>query len=497
MAISSNYVSLFRSSDPYEILISQMIEIERQPQYALQDERKNQDRLKKVMSDADSKISALHKLVKEFRDLFNSPFRGRGASVPQNASFSVSASDKAAYGAHTLDVQRLASADTRVSKQYTAGGNTLSSVFSGGPQTFTIQIAKPTADDPDHLEDISVTVDPQGTTDAEILKEISQAINQAMDEAVNAGTISNADRAIASVVNETSDTARLSLRSGKTGYENRLRFVDSDGGLLAALEVDRTTLHTGTGGGATVEVGTSEIDSALNSKFVLDGLTLYRSTNKVTDALDGLTLDLKKAGEGPYEFSIAADAEGIKNKVNDFIKKYNDLLIYIGAKSEVDADAGIRGDFAGDAAFRSLRYNMRNAVSQAVSGQNADAPKALTDLGIEIAKDGTLTLKDEKKLLDAVTKDASAVERLFAHDDGIATRLLDQLGQFVGTSGIINSRKKSIDTRLKRLDDRIKSWDAQLLQRESQLRSQYAKMQEVIASLQGQHQSLSSILGYY
>ena len=100
-------------------------------------------------------------------------------------------------------------------------------------------------------------------------------------------------------------------------------------------------------------------------------------------------------------------------------------------------------------------------------------------------------------------KDAGAVESLFANDgasaeeDGLAVRMLDRLQQFVGATGLVNERKKSLDTRIQRIDDRIKSWDQSLSQRETQLRTQFAKMQETIMMLQGQGQSLSGLLGYY
>ncbi len=499
-------VALYNANDPYEVLISQMIAIERQPQDLLKTQRKDQERLKNVMKDVDSRISALHKVAKELKDTFNSPFRGRTASAPSGAPFTVSAGDAAAFGAHTLQVDRLASADTRLSRQYAANGNALAA-YADTTQSFSIELYKPGAEGADEngLVSISVTADLTGkTNDADILSAVRSAINTAMEDAVTAGTITDSDKAVASVVRETSDTARLTLRSGETGYENRLRFTDSAGGLLAALEVtNESTRATPEGGGAVAAVGTGEMDSELNSKFTLDGLTLYRSSNAVSDAVDGLTIDLKKTDADPYEFSVATDGAGIKNKLNDFIKKYNDLLGYIAGKSAVDGDTGVRGDFAADSTFRDLRYSLRNDLSRQVGGQATGSPSMLADIGIEIGKDGTLSIKDEKKLLAAVEKDAGAVERLFSADgatsdaDGLAVRLTDRLERFVGAGGVVSSRSKAIDERLRRFDTRIKAWDERLSQKETQLRMQFAKMQETISILQGQGQSLSGILGYY
>ena len=112
------------------------------------------------------------------------------------------------------------------------------------------------------------------------------AINDAMQAAVTDGTLGREDVASASLVRETSDTARLTLRSGGTGFDNRLTFTDSADGLLGLLELDSAALADpeGAGGGQITAVGTDDQSSALNARFTLDGLTLYRSSNEVSDA---------------------------------------------------------------------------------------------------------------------------------------------------------------------------------------------------------------------
>lgn len=503
---SISSTNAYRADDPYEQLIASMISIERQPQNTLKAERAEQARMKGVIGDLDSKISALNKLVSTFTDLFTSPFQARAATGGSSSHFSVSAGDKAAYGAHTVQVERLAATDTRISAQLGRAGSTLAGFFTANgdaPQTISIGVGTPTADDPHARTDIAVTIDPADFTDASddgILKHISSAINAAMDAAVDDGTLTTGQKAAASVVNESSSTTRLSLRSGATGFSNRLTFTDSGNGLLDALDLldtaDPEKLATGTAGGQVKRVGTDEMDSDLTARFKLDGLTLYRNTNSVTDALEGVTLSLNGVGDAEQDFTVEPGADAIKKELDDFIKKYNDVLGYIENKSRIDGDSGTRGDFASDSTVRGLRFGMRNDLVRAVAGQGADAPKSITDLGIEIGKDGTLTLKDPDVLIAAVKKDAAGVQSLFSGDDGLAKRLETRLGQFTGATGLITARKKSYDDRLTRIDNRIKDWDERLTQREDQLRAQFAQMQQTIALLQGQQSAFQSYLYY-
>ena len=490
----SSINSAILADDPYEILISQMIQLESQPKFVLEARRTEADRFKAVLTDFDSKLSALHTLTKSFTDLFSNPFEGRTVSgVDETDGFSVSVTDQAAYGTHSLQIQRLASTDARVSKQFTSAGSDLVNFFStNGSQTFSIDVASPTTGDPNNRETISVTIDPVGTDDESILKEISAAIDTAMDDAVTAGTIKSTERASSSTVNETSTTARLSLRSGQTGFTNRLTFTDSGNGLLSLLEVNSASVVSGTSGGQITAIGTSETDSALNSQFILDGLTIYRDSNAVSDALEGITLSLSEVDATATDFTVEPDATGIEDVVKDFIEKFNDVMSYISGKANVDAESGTRGDFAGDSTITSLRFGMRSDMAFEVTGQPSGAISYLSDLGIEINTDGTLELKDSDVLIAAVRSDAGSVQSLFDGPDGIATRLTNRLEGFLGINGIIDSRQDALDDRITRLDDQIGRWDSLMAIRENQLRQQFARLQQVIAAFQGQQQLLNS-----
>lgn len=490
--VSSTY-SAVNADDPYELLIQSIVSIEGQPKTALEEQKAGQQKYKKVLSDFDSTLSSLHKLLKTFTDRFSTPFDDRTAVLPEGASFGVSTTEKAPFGTHTLQVERLAATDTRLSQQYTQAGTALSG-FVGQEQTFQIEVAEPTDADPNNRVFVPVTLTPSGTTDAEILQEVSTAINDAMGAAVQDGTISATARASASVVNETSDTARLSLRSGQTGYANRLAFQDSAGGLLAALQVDAAGVATGTGGGQVTAVGTSETDSMLNSKFQLDGLTLYRAGNTVSDALPGMTLTLRQTMDAPTDFSVEADDESIAKSIGDFIEQYNAALDFIQSKTNVDGDLEVRGALAGDSAVRSLRFSMRQDVVTQVTGLPPGAPSFITELGIAIGNDGTLSLDDEDQLIEAIESDPSAVQAFFGGDDGVATRLFARVDAMLGPSGVLDGRIDSVDEGIRRLDDRIQDWDERLSLRENTLRQQYAKLQETIVLLQGQQSSLSGFL---
>jgi flagellar hook-associated protein 2 len=295
------------------------------------------------------------------------------------------------------------------------------------------------------------------------------------------------------VVNETSTTARLSLRSGDTGYTNRLEFTADPDGVLAAIGVNTNALAAGNNGGYTTLVGTSEETSELNSKFELDGLTIYRDSNLITDALEGVSLTLREVTTDAADFTVTPDASGIEEEINDFIQKYNDVLSYIKSKSVVDGDTGARGAFAGDRTFMSLRLDMREDMVRLVDDQPDGAPEQITDLGFKVNTDGSLKLEDADALIAAVEADPDAVRSFFAGDDGVAARLVDRLENYLGFSGIVRERQRNLDDRIRSINHDIADEEDRLARREVRLRAEFARLQEALVLYQGQAASLGAI----
>lgn len=487
-------MSGLRLESQYEPLIQAIVNFERQPQRVLQDQRRAVDRQISALSTLDSRVSALNTMLTDFADPFGDALRGRVVTGGDEDAYAVTATDDAPPGSHSLEVHRLAQADTRLTRQFAKAGTDLRAFFdANGAQTFGIEIAAPTDDDPGARQTVSVTVDPDGATDGDILGQIRTAVNEALGQAVEDETITRQQRPSLSNVSETSGTARLSLRSAETGYTGRLAFSDSAGGLLALLEIGSDQLASGTGGGQVTAVGTSEEASALSSSFTLNGLTMYRDDNTVSDALDGLTLTLSKAGTGASSFSVDADTQGIEDQVKSFVETYNSVIGYVNEQSKIDADTGFRGTLSNDDLARGLRSRLRTVAIG--SSEAGGALARLSDLGIEIERDGTLTLAEPDRLKDIVTTDPAAVSVLFgADEDSLGSQMQAQIEDYVGSNGVFSQRKKVNDGRIDRLDDQIDAFDVRMERRENSLRDEYARLEETIRQLQTQQ---ATFLSFY
>ena len=479
----------------YQTIINQTLQIEAERLRTLEDQRSALEKKENVISDFDSKLNALHNDLESLTSEVSNPFSAMSGEVADDAGFTLSATSQAQSGAHSLTVNRLAKTDTRVSKDYLGSGGDLRTFFdANGAQTFSIEVASPTDADPANREATSVTVNPTGTSNEEILGEIRTAIDDAMDSAANNDRISTDEKGTISVIKETSSDARLSLQGGKTGFANRLQFTDSGAGLLAELGLTSNQQATGTAGGWITDPGTDEETSQLNAKFELDGLTLYRSSNTVDDALNGITLNLNEVKGTSEQFSITADKKSITDKVKSFIEKYNSTLGFIKEKGRVNGESGYRGPMASDFLFTGLRLDMREIAASQVASQPDGDPSTLKEIGIEINDDGTLNLSDETKLVQAIENGASSVQSLFNASDGIGARLVEKIDQFVSSDGFIDQRQDSYDFKMESLDDRINQEDQRLQQRQQQLAQEFSALYSHQQQFMQQQQAVGGLL---
>ncbi|BCD99292.1 flagellar filament capping protein FliD [Marinagarivorans cellulosilyticus] len=142
-----------------------------------------------------------------------------------------------------------------------------------------------------------------------------------------------------------------------------------------------------------------------DATLVVNSLTVNRSTNSVTDVVDGLTLDLLKSSPGEIiSVTVSDDIEFAKQTTRDFVDAYNALLEELEPVIGYDEENEQYGSLVNDSLAKSVVGQMRNIFASSVTGLPEDATfKALTNLGIRTELDGTLSITDKE--FDAAFKD--------------------------------------------------------------------------------------------
>ena len=316
-------------------------------------------------------------------------FTGVAASITDTTLASVSATSKAVTGSHSMEIQTLAQSQKLKSANFATTGTTIGSgtmtiqfgTYSGG--TFTLN--------PDKAAQ-SITISPNNSS----LAGIRDAINLA-----DAGVT-------ASIVNDGSGN-RLVIASEDTGLSNALKITttDADGNNTDNAGLSQLVYDASTGGTTNL----AETVSASNATLVIDGISISKASNKITDALEGVTLDLLKTNVGSTTtLNLTRDTASIQGAITGFVKSFNDLNKTITDLSKYNAETKQASILTGDSTVRSIQTKLRSAISDPLTSAGGGL-SLLSEVGVSFQADGTLKFDSTKlsKVLSDPTKDVSTL----------------------------------------------------------------------------------------
>ena len=230
-------------------------------------------------------------------------------------------------------------------------------------------------------------------------------------------TINNAKMGVtASIINNGSGFV-LSINA-ETGFKNQIEIIAAEGGAPSG-DIDDSGLSRFAFNAASIaEPGTAKTTQKQEGKdaeLVVNGLTISRSTNTVSDVVDGLTLDLLKKSPGEIiSVTVSNDKTFAKQTTRDFVDAYNTLLETLEPAIGYDKENEKRGSLANDALAKSVISQMRNIFASTVTGLPDSATfTALTNLGVRTELDGTLSIKD-KEFDKAFDENFEAIQKLLA-----------------------------------------------------------------------------------
>lgn len=201
----------------------------------------------------------------------------------------------------------------------------------------------------------------------------------------------------ANFVNDGSSTNpfRLTLSGNKTGADNT---------------VTARIFTANLGVGEQTVLAFTETQAPQDALLELDGISISKSSNTVTDIINGAILNLK--GEGTGQVKLSTDLSEIRDKVTSFVSEYNDLIEYIQELLQFNPETLESGALFGNFAVQNLQNILRSTVSGEVSG--AQGPFGfLSQVGVTTQSDGKLTL-ETSKLNDALQSNLDNVADLFS-----------------------------------------------------------------------------------
>lgn len=446
-------------------LVNQLVAAEREP--VINSLGIRQARFNSNISALGSLKSALSTFSTSIAGLKNlSSFQVRNASSSDEDVFTAVANSTAVTGKYDIEVRNLATAHKLMSKGYT----NKDSVVGNGTLTLTVDST-----------DINIEIDNDNNT----LAGIRDAVNSSAESIGVSATIINVDDGAGGT------EAKLVLTSNNTGVDNAITITVND-----TTDSDNTNadglsaLYYDTSDGTTPEQMT-QIVAAEDSEVYIDGQKVLSSTNKVVDAIDGVTLTLLAEDIGVIkELTIEINNSAVNSAITSFVGGYNSFISAVNKLNSFNPDTGETGALFGDSTLRLVSNAVRNDVSNKVDGLTGSIT-SLVDIGITTSKTGLLSI-DNEKLESAIENNLEGVGNLFASSTtGIAARLDSTLDGFIGTGGVIDDRTEGLQTRLKSLDDEFNRLERRMISLESRLLRQFSALDGLLTQLQSSSDFLS------
>lgn len=401
-----------------------------------------------------SAATALQAAVAALKD--PKSFQTRGASIGDSDVATVSTDQTAAPGTYNIEVQQLATGSKLVSGPQASASTVL------GTGTLTLSAGS---------NSISVTIDSSNNT----LSGIRDAINQA-----------SGSSGISAALVTATDGVRLVLTSSTTGAANDLRVTQSGGdGGLAPLVYDPANNQT----------TLTRLQAAQDSKIKVDGFAHTSPSNSVSDAISGVTINLKatSATGVTTPVTVSVNANAIQTFVQSFVTGYNAAIAGLRQLNAYDQNSKQGGALLGDATLNGFLSSTRSIVGGRLLGTAGSAIGSLAQVGITSNLDGTLNF-DAAKFGTAFQSDPNGVANLFSGKNGIASSLDTMLTSYTQPGGLLDSRTTGLQATLKDLGNQQTQLQTYLDSYQSRLLAQFNAMDTMVAQLKQTGDSLTSQL---
>jgi flagellar hook-associated protein 2 len=288
-----------------------------------------------VLSSLGTDLSVLSTSLQALTD-FQGVFAAKlGSSSNTNVLSLTSASATAVAASHTITISQLAQTSSSASTAVSAANNTLSGTLKIQGQTFNVDSA-----------------DNNNT-----LSSLSAAINAA-DIGVTASVITD------------SSGSRLSIVSGTSGAAGQLTISAS----LTDASSNPVTFPSG-------QVGQ-------DANLIVDGVSVTSPSNTVTTVVPGITFQLLAVSSTPVQVQITDDTTSIGTAISSFISAYNKVIGDINTQ-ETNSSGGSTPPLLGSPVLAQLQGALTGSL---FTGAASGSIKNITQLGISVNNDGTLTL---------------------------------------------------------------------------------------------------------
>ena len=243
----------------------------------------------------------------------------------------------------------------------------------------------------------------------------------------------------------------------------------------------------------------SQLQASSDAALKVNGVDFTRSSNTITDVIQGVTLNLNSATTGNATLAVNRDTSQAKQNILDFVALYNEAQLEFKKLTDSETDGPLRGDTI----FRGLLRNLNSIVLNQSSTPGTDVT-SMSSMGISVDKTGQL-LFDDKKLDAALASNFDDVIKIFSADTNDQTRFSSDAAGIAGdiktlienataSDGYLTTAEQTLQNRTSDYNEELEELNDRMAVIEERYNRQFLAMQTIIEEMNSTKESLISSL---
>ncbi len=315
-------------------------------------------------------------------------------------------------------------------------------------------------------------------------------VNSTVTHAIDIQNGANSVRDVAAKINETTDTTGIIANLVTTDDGVTIILTAKESGTDHAFTV---SVENDGDGNNTDDSGLSRLASphlfvlqdAENAVVKIEDMQIESSSNTIEDAIEGVTLNLLSTNTGaPITISIKDDIQGVKQKINDFVGNYNNVVDTINSLTKyTNNDKKNMGVLIGDTTVRSIQIQLRKTITN----MHSSLPQqysTLAQIGITTDKTSGKLIVNNDKLTTAIENHYDKIGQLFMDSNaGIATEMETFIDKYIDVNGILQARTQGLTKTIDVINQQRVQLERHLEKLEKKLMTQFSAMDKSVANL--------------
>lgn len=239
--------------------------------------------------------------------------------------------------------------------------------------------------------------------------------------------------------------------------------------------------------------------AAVNAVFTLDGINFIRSSNSVSDAIPGSTIDLVGLTSGvPVSLSVSKELNtDPKTAITRVADAYNELNTLYKQLTKSSIDKAERGVLNSDGSLGQIMQQINAALSVPIRGQTGNPLAGASDiglLGLKLAEGGKLVFDEDlyKKSTNLLSTLESGIRIGF--DSGSSKDLSQKIYDMLSFDGIVTTRIQTEKRIQSQLNSKKIDIEDKLTRTQQRLTSEYAALDALLFKLGSTSESLKTSL---